>query len=130
MARLILRIGSIYSYEVSEMKTKIETINFREFMAGTYRKPTQPARPTIAYAGAGFLPTITPRDLFPLHDGGFALFAVAVVTIAVAAFAERGLARGGLPEMAHAVAEFGRLVFPVVAFGSVLWLFFFGLRGL
>jgi hypothetical protein len=105
---------------------KYEVINFREFMAGTHRKP---ARPTIAYASAGFLPTITPRDLFPLHDGGFALFLAGVGTIAFAAFTERGMARGGLPEMAHVVAEFGRLVFPIVAYGAVLWLLFFGLRG-
>jgi hypothetical protein len=104
---------------------KIETIDFREFMAGTYRhKSTQPAR-----AYAGFLPVITPRDLFPIYDGGFALFLVGVGAIALVAFAERGLARGGLPEIAYMVAEFGRFVFPVLAYGAVLWLFFFGLRG-
>lgn len=107
---------------------KIETIDFREFMAGTYRKSTHPARPTRAYSG--FLPTITPQNLFPIHDGGFALFLVGVGAIALVAFAERGLARGGLPEMAYMVAEFGRFVFPVLAYGAVLWLLFFGLRGL
>jgi hypothetical protein len=109
-------------------KNKTETINFREFMAGTYRKPTRPALPKRAYSG--FLPTVTPQNLFPIHDGGFALFLVGVGTIALVAFAERGLARGGLPEMAYIVAEFGRFVFPVLAYGAVLWLFFFGLRGL
>jgi hypothetical protein len=104
---------------------KIETIDFREFMAGTYRKPARPAR-----AYSGFLPTITPQNLFPVHDVGFALFLAGVGTIALVAFAERGLARGGLPEMAYMVAEFGRFVFPVLAYGAVLWLFFFGLRGL
>jgi hypothetical protein len=106
---------------------KIETIDFREFMAGTYRKPAQPVRSTRAYSG--FLPTITPQNLFPIHDGGFALFLAGVGAIALVAFAERGLARGGLPEMAYMVAEFGRFVFPILAYGAVLWLFFFGLRG-
>jgi hypothetical protein len=46
------------------------------------------------------------------------------------AFAERGLARGGLPEIAYMFAEFGRFVFPILAYGAVLWLFFFGLRGM
>jgi hypothetical protein len=107
---------------------KIETIDFREFMAGTYRKPARPTRPARTYSG--FLPTVTPQNLFPIHDGGFALFLAGVGTIALVAFAERGLARGGLPEMAYIVAEFGRFVFPVLAYGAVLWLFFFGLRGL
>jgi hypothetical protein len=107
---------------------KIETIDFREFMAGTYRKPARPAQPTRTYSG--FLPTVTPQNLFPIHDGGFALFLAGVGTIALVAFAERGLARGGLPEIAYMVAQFGRFAFPVICFGSVLWLFFFGLRGL
>jgi hypothetical protein len=106
---------------------KIETIDFREFMAGTYRKPARPARSTRAYSG--FLPTVTPQNLFPVHDVGFALFLAGVGAIALVAFAERGLARGGLPEMAYMIAEFGRFVFPILAYGSVLWLFFFGLRG-
>ncbi|QPA33387.1 hypothetical protein [Thermaerobacillus caldiproteolyticus] len=106
------------------MKTKIETIDFREFMAGTHRKSK---RPTRAYSG--FLPTITPQTLFPIHDGGFALFLAGVGTIMVVAFSERFLARGGFPEVAYAVAEIGRFVFPILAYGAVLWLFFFGLRG-
>jgi hypothetical protein len=106
---------------------KIETIDFREFMAGTYRKPARPARPTRAYSG--FLPTVTPQNLFPINDSGFALFLAGVSVIALVAFAERGLARGGLPEIAYMVAEFGRFVFPILAYGAVLWLFFFGLRG-
>jgi hypothetical protein len=112
------------------MKTKIETINFREFMAGTYRKPTQPARPTIAYASAGFLPTITPRDLFPIHEPDFALFLASVGTITLVAFSERWLASLGLPEIAHTIANFGRFAFPVVVYGAVIWLFGYGLRGL
>jgi hypothetical protein len=106
---------------------KIETIDFREFMTGTYRKPARPKRSARAYSG--FLPTVTPQNLFPIHDGGFALFLVGVGAIALVAFAERGLARGGLPEIAYMFAEFGRFVFPVLAYGAVLWLFFFGLRG-
>lgn len=110
---------------------KIETINFREFMAGTYRKkPTQSTRPTIAYAGVGFLPTITVRDLFPLHDGGFALFLTSVGTITIAAFAEHFLARNGMPVAAQFIADVGRFVFPIVVYGSVLWLLLFGMRGL
>jgi hypothetical protein len=107
---------------------KIETIDFREFMAGTYRKPARPTRPTRAYSG--FLPIITPQNLFPVHDVGFALFLVGAGTITLSALIERGLARDGLLEMAYAVAQFGRFAFPVLTYGAVLWLFFFGLRGL
>jgi hypothetical protein len=96
-------------------------------MAGTYRKQAQSVRSTSTYSG--FLPTVTPQNLFPIHDGGFALFLAGVGAIALVAFTERGLARGGLPEIAYMVAEFGRFVFPVLAYGAVLWLFFFGLRG-
>ena len=107
---------------------KIETIDFREFMAGTYRKPARPTRPARAYSG--FLPVITPQNLFPVHDAGFALFLTGVGAITIAAFAERFLARGGMPVAAQFIADVGRFVFPIVAYGSVLWLFFFGLRGL
>jgi len=109
------------------MKTKkVETIDFREFMAGTYRK--QPTRLTYAYAG--FLPVITPQKLFPMQDEGFALLIVGVGTITFAAFFEQFLARSGFTGAAYEVAKFGRFVFPALAYGSVLWLFLYGLRGL
>jgi len=104
---------------------KIETIDFREFMSGTYRKP---ARPTHAHAG--FFPIITPQKLFPIHDVGFTLLLTGVGTITLAAVVERMLARGGMPGTAQFIADVGRFVFPIVVYGSVLWLFLFGLRGL
>lgn len=110
---------------------KIETIDFREFMAGTYRKPKRPARPTQSTrAYSGFLPIITPQNLFPVHDSDFALLLTGVGTITLAAVTERVLARCGFTEMANMIEDFGRFVFPVIAYGAVLWLFFFGLRGL
>lgn len=104
---------------------KTEVIDFREFMAGTYRKPTRSA---IAYAG--FMPAITSHNLFPLHDGGFTFFLVSASTIVLIAVLERGLVHRGMSEMAHVVASFGRFVLPAIAYGLIVWLFFFGLRGI
>ena len=115
-----------FACEVVSMK--IETIDFRDFMSGAYRKPARTTRPVRTYAG--FLPIITPQNLFPVHDADFALLMTGVGTITLAAFVERFLAHSGMPKAAQVVAEFGRFVFPVLAYGSVLWLFFFGLRGL
>lgn len=104
---------------------KTEVIDFREFMAGTYRKPTRSA---IAYAG--FMPAITPHNLFPLHDGGFTLFFASASAIVLVAILERELAHRGLTEIAHVIASFGRFMLPAIAYGLIAWLFFFGLRGI
>lgn len=104
---------------------KTEVIDFREFMAGTYRKTT---RPTIAYAG--IIPPITPQNLFPFHDGGFTLFFASASAVVLVAILEHELAHKGLTEMAHIVASFGRFVLPAIVYGLIAWLFFFGLRGI
>ncbi|MBX6361678.1 MAG: hypothetical protein IRZ03_16560 [Acidobacterium ailaaui] len=104
---------------------KTESINFRNFMAGNYRKP---ALPTITYAG--LMPTITPQNLFPFHDGGFTLFFASASAIVLVAILEHELAHRGLTEIAHVVASFGRFVLPAIAYGLIAWLFFFGLRGI
>lgn len=104
---------------------KTESINFRNFMAGNYRKPT---RPTIAYVS--LMPTITPQNLFPFHDGGFTLFFASASAIVLVAILERELAHRGMTEIAHVVAAFGRFALPAIAYGLIAWLFFFGLRGI
>jgi hypothetical protein len=109
-------------------KNKIEAIPFRKFMANEHTVRETPRTNSI-YAFSAFFPAITPKSFFPIHDVGFALFLIGAGTIALSAFVERSLARGGLPVAAHVVAEFGRFVFPIVTYGAVLWLFFFGLRG-
>ncbi|MGZ0084603.1 hypothetical protein ACWNXI_03210 [Caldibacillus thermoamylovorans] len=71
-----------------------------------------------------FFPVITPHHLFPVQDPDFALLMTGVGSITLAAFLERGLVMMGATDLAEKVVGCGRIVFPVVVYGAVLWLFF------
>jgi hypothetical protein len=111
---------------VSELfhKNRIETIPFREFMAGNHRTRKETSRSKNICAYSGFLPTITPQNLFPVHDLGFALFLAGVGLIAGATFFERFTARSGMFELSETIEIIGRFLFPVIAYGSVFWFLF------
>lgn len=103
-----------------------ETIPFREFMGG---KQTAGKRAKTGVVVPALFPVITPHHLFPVQDADFALLMTGVGAITFAAFIEQGLVMMGMADVAEKVAGFGRIVFPVVVYGAVLWLFF-GLGGL
>jgi hypothetical protein len=111
---------------VSELfhKNRIETIPFREFMAGNHRTQKEASPSKDIYVYSGFLPTITPQNLFPIHDPGFALFLAGVGLIAGATFFERFTARSGMFELSETIEVIGRFLFPVIAYGSVFWFLF------
>lgn len=91
-------------------KNRIETIPFREFMSGSHhaQKETFPNK-SIRFMSA-FFPTITPQNLFPIHDPSFALFFTGVGLIASAAFFERFTARSGMFEVSETIEVIGRFL--------------------
>lgn len=105
-------------------KNKTETIDFREFVAGTYRTQKQPSPNTSIYAMSSFFPAITPGSFFPIHDTGFALFLIGVGTIACSAFFQHFTARSGSTQLSDTIATISRFVFPVVVYGAIFWFFF------
>ncbi|AMQ19675.1 hypothetical protein [Geobacillus sp. JS12] len=102
-------------------KRQTEIIPFREFMAGKQMAGKQTKADEVVSA---LFPVITPHHLFPVQDPDFALLMTGVGSITLAAFLERGLVMMGATDLAEKVVGCGRIVFPVVVYGAVLWLFF------
>ncbi|AWO73866.1 MULTISPECIES: hypothetical protein [Geobacillus] len=99
-------------------KRQTEIIPFGEFMA---KKRTK-AKPGIVVPA--LFPVITPHHLFPVQDPDFALLMTGVGAITLSAFIERGFVMMGMIDVAEKVTDCGRVVFPVIVYGAVLWLFF------
>jgi hypothetical protein len=110
-------------------KNKIEVIPFREFMAGNHRVKKETPRTKNVCAMSAFFPVITPQNLFPIHDPGFALFVIGAGLIAGSAFLERISARFGAPVVAQVISDVSRFLFPVIGYGALFWFLFFGLKG-
>jgi len=107
----------------------METIPFREFMAGNHHTPKETSRTNSIYAMSAFFPVITPQNLFPIHDPGFALFMIGSGLIVGSVFLERILARFGAPVVAQVISDSSRFLFTLIGYGTLFWFLFFGLKG-
>ncbi|BAD74837.1 hypothetical protein [Geobacillus kaustophilus] len=99
-------------------KRQTEIIPFGKFMA---KKRTK-EKPSIVVPA--LFPVITQHHLFPVQDPDFVLLMAGVGAITLSAFIERGLVMMGMIDVAEKVTDCGRVVFPVIVYGAVLWLFF------
>jgi hypothetical protein len=100
---------------------KKEVIPFKEFLSPAAAIiPKQRHLPAHVYS---FFPPITLKSFFPIHDGGFSLFLLAGGIILIIALADRFLMNTETSEIGIYISSFAKVAFPVVGFGSVLWLF-------
>jgi hypothetical protein len=102
------------------VRTKKEVISFRDFMsrpATTIQKKT-PLRNNIY----SFFPPITIGSFFPVHDLEFSLFLLSGGVIVIIAIMDRFLTGTDASSAGILLSNIARVAFPVVGFGSVLWL--------
>jgi hypothetical protein len=105
-------------------KNKIETIPFREFMAGPHHPQKETSHTNSIYVMSAFFPTITPGSFFPIHDTGFALFLISGSVIVSSAFFQHLSAKIGFTGVSEAISSISGFVFPIVVYGAIFWLFF------
>jgi hypothetical protein len=102
-------------------KNKKEVIPFKEFMSLPAKRIHQetPLNTSIY----SFFPPITIKSFFPVHDLGFSLFLIGGAVILAVALADRFLMSTDTSEIGMYLSSFVKVAFPVVGFGSILWLF-------
>ncbi|MBP1944653.1 hypothetical protein [Cytobacillus luteolus] len=106
-------------------KNKIEVIPFNEFMSRpAYRIPKKIPLTNSIFS---FLPPITLKGLFPLHEPAFALFVLGGGLIVATAFVEYLLAENDSGYIASIISSAASVLFPIVAYGAVFWFIFFGM---
>ncbi|MFJ7855270.1 hypothetical protein ACIQX3_21265 [Peribacillus frigoritolerans] len=99
-------------------KQKIEVIEFKTFMAGTYRKPKQ----LINTAIYSFMPTITLSSFLSPDVAGIYAVVLGVFAIGMLShFLEVTAASSGREELAWAIETVTRLVFTIGGFSSIAW---------
>lgn len=100
---------------------KKEVIPFKDFMSPPAAIiPKRKPLPTSLYS---FFPPITIKSFFPIHDFGFSLFLTTGGIVLVLALADRFFTSTETSEVGMYLSSFAKVAFPVVGFGSVLWLF-------
>ena len=96
---------------------KIEVIPFKEFMSRpAYRIPKKIPLTNSIYS---FLPPITVKGLFPLHEPAFALFVLGGCLNVATAFVEYLLAENDSGYLAAIISNVASVLFPIIAYGVV-----------
>jgi len=108
-------------------KNKIEVISFKDFMSPP--APSIQMKFPLTTSIYGFIPPITLKGLFPLHEPAFVLFLIGGGLIAATAFSEKILTVNGFTNITGVVSRVTKIMFPVLGYGALFWLIFFGMRG-
>jgi hypothetical protein len=106
------------------LKNKMETIPFREFMAGNHRTRKEASPNKSIRSMSVFFSVITPSSFFPVHDTGFALFLIGSAAIAGSALLQHMTAKAGSTAISEVISSVSGFIFPAVVYGAVFWFFF------
>lgn len=103
-------------------KKKIETILFREFLAGPHTKRTSPT--PIVY---GLVPGMSIEgffDMSPEVAGAYALVLGAGGIAILSHFLEINFAKTGFENIAYVIEGLTRVILPAGAYGFILYVFY------
>ncbi|MFE4812779.1 hypothetical protein ACFQ9Y_16820 [Peribacillus simplex] len=99
-------------------KQQIEVIDFKTFMAGTYRKPKRLINPAVY----SFIPSITVSSFLSPDVAGIYAVVLGVFAIGMLShFLEVTAASSGREELAWAIETVTRLAFTIGGFSSIAW---------
>lgn len=107
------------------MRSKIEVIDFKTFMAGNHRKPAP--KPKLTTPIYGFIPSVTLSSFMHMSPEIAGMYAV---VIGVGAFAmlshlaETTAASYGYEALASFIDTATHLIFPVAAYSFIGWFLF------
>jgi hypothetical protein len=98
-------------------KQQLEVIDFKTFMAGTYRKPNR-----INTSVLSFMPSITLSSFLSPDVAGIYAVVLGVFAIGMLShFLEVTAASSGREELAWAIETITRLAFTIGGFSSIAW---------
>ncbi len=104
------------------IKQKIEVISFRDFMSGPAAQILK--KTPLETSIYSFLPPITLKSFFPVHDPLFALFLASASLIAAIAFLEKIIAIHGFSEVTETISNIMKVILPIIGYVLIFWFLF------